>query len=80
MANISSSGVLVHEATRLPTLGGGLKIRLVALEVVLRLAGPSSLSLDSEVVRVTDTGFAVCFTGDRGELVRLLDRARGRRT
>ncbi len=75
--NISTSGALIEEATRLPTQGAALQIRLLALRTILRLDGPNSLNLDSEVVRRTDTGFGVCFVGDTHEVARILDRMPG---
>ena len=71
--NISTSGALIKNATRLPTRGTALQIRLLALRTVLRLDGPNSLNLDAEVVRRTDTGFGVCFVGDTHEVARILD-------
>ncbi len=72
--NMSTSGALIGNATNLPTQGERLQIRLLALRTVLRLDCPDSLNLDAEVVRWTNTDFAVCFEGDTHELARILDR------
>ncbi len=72
--NMSTSGALIGNAASVPTRGAHLQIRLLALRTVLRLDCPDSLNLDSEVVRRTNTDFAVCFVGDTHELARILDR------
>ena len=73
--NVSTSGALIGNNTAsVPTRGTRLQIRLLALRTALRLDCPDSLNLEAEVVRRTNTDFAVCFEGDMHELARILDR------
>ena len=72
--NVSTSGALIGNTASVPTRGTRLQIRLLALRTVLRLDCPDSLNLEAEVVRRTNTDFAVCFEGDMHELARILDR------
>ena len=72
--DMSTSGALIGNTASVPTRGTRLQIRLLALRTVLRLDCPDSLNLEAEVVRRTNTDFAVCFEGDTHDLARILDR------
>ncbi len=65
IANISTSGALIEPASRSVTPGTPLRIFVNEVDF-------SSVEISAEVVRTTEWGFAVSFTGVSPETERLL--------
>ncbi len=65
IANISTSGALIEPASRSVTPGTPLRIFVNEVDF-------SSVAISAEVVRITEWGFAVSFTGVGPETERLL--------
>lgn len=80
VANLSSGGAWVMEATQRPDVGLKVSVHFVGLSESLRLSTGCQRDWDAQVVRVEQRGFALRFIGGELNLEELLDRARSHYT